>query len=71
MNIGDLKKLIADMDDEIIIVHPGNDHSMRIIDCSVGTVLQESRYKYTEDFGEVDTPEAMYGKRIPALICGE
>jgi hypothetical protein len=68
MTVGDLKKLIQDVPDNVPILVPGEDHSLREVDPQVGTALKESRYSWTEDFGEEYTPEATCGKRTVALI---
>lgn len=69
MNVGQLRKVIADLSDDTIILRSGQDHSQFTPRISAGTTLFDSESRtYTEDFGEQYSPEAEYGKRITALI---
>lgn len=70
MNIRQLKDLIENMDDSICIFREYADHNMIKCDIGLGTVIEESKNHYMEDFGEELTPESIYGKRIKALIIG-
>lgn len=68
MNVGELKKLIDGVGDDVLILMSGSDHSLREAGATYSTVLQEGRRKFMEDYGEEMTPEAEYGKRIHALL---
>ena len=69
MKVSDLKKLIATAPEDAVLVVPAPDHSMRPAMAGIGTVLFDRKsYLWTQDYGEDSTPEADYGKRIPALI---
>lgn len=62
--VGQLKTLIADVDDATLIMQEGSDHSLVPISLGFGTALQESRNRWTDDHGEAVTP----GKRITVLL---
>jgi len=70
VKVGNLKKLIQSLPDDMEIVSPGRDHSYDEIDCVVVSALKDKYRNYTEDYGEEATPEAQYGKRVNVLCCG-
>lgn len=69
MKAKDLKKILATVDDDAVLVRAAGDHSY----CECGLHLATGLYDgyedaWTEDHGESITPEADYGKRLPVLI---
>lgn len=56
-------------DPKTVILVPGDDHSYRHCRAVVCTCLYDkSNGRINEDHGEDVTPEANYGKRLPAII---
>lgn len=70
MKVGDLRKLIEGVPDDACVVVPAPDHSYREAHCQLTTGLRAGRSEWTEDHGELVTPEAEYGKRLPILLIG-
>jgi hypothetical protein len=68
MTLGQFLDKAKDFPREAILVTPGSDHSYRLAEADSTTALQEGRNEYTEDFGEEDTPEAEYSKRVPVIV---
>jgi hypothetical protein len=69
MNVGQLKKLLLSLPDDLKLVMPGYDHSYREADASVGTAMLTPDRVYTEDHGDEYTPEGEdFGKRVKVLI---
>ena len=69
MNIGQLKKLIANVSDEVKILVPAWDHSFRLADITVSSALfDKDPNVWSEDYGETMTPEKEYGKRLVVLV---
>lgn len=68
MTVRELRKLLETAPDDAPVLAPGPDHSYRAVEVHLGTALLEAREQWTEDHGEETTPEAEYGKRIPAVI---
>lgn len=56
------------MEGGAIVVIPSMDHKYRDAYAIAGSVLKDEYGEYNEDHGEQFTPEAEYGKRIPAVI---
>ncbi len=56
------------MNPDAVFVIEGSDHSYRLADMQETTALRdEETGTFTQDFGEQDTPEAEYGKRVPIV----
>lgn len=70
MTVGELRRLIGKMPDNVPILKAGMDHSYRIVNAWDSTALRDKRGEWTEDHGEKLTPEKEYGKRLRALIIG-
>ncbi len=68
MTVGELKKLISEVPDEVKILNPSTDHSLVEVDLVLSTALKSDEWNYTEDYGEEMTPEKDYGKRVQALV---
>lgn len=68
MKAKDIRALLEGVDDDAVLVQPDGDHGYRETSIAVGTALQETRTKWTEDHGEAVTPEAQFGKRVQVLI---
>lgn len=68
MNVGQLKKLIADLPDDVKVVVPFEDHNYREPRAEVTTALHHRRDGWTEDHGEEYTPERQYGKRQKVVL---
>lgn len=70
--IKELRDIIDGLKNDTIVLVPSHDHSYRFPAVEVTTVITENYAYglYTEDFGEKYTPEAEYGKRVPAVIIG-
>jgi hypothetical protein len=68
MTAGELKKILINVSDDVIILMEASDHSFVKADINVGTALFSPRNNmYTEDWGdEHNLPE--HGHRIPAII---
>lgn len=69
MNVGELKKKLEKVPDNVILVVPGNDHSYRECEVILTTGLYNNMYgEWIEDFGEEYTPEYEYGTRYQILL---
>lgn len=68
--VKDLRNLINGINDEAVVIISSGDHNYRFAYAKISTALEENyNYgEYTEDHGETYTPEAEYGKRVPAVI---
>ena len=64
---GKLKKLLENVSDDTPVLIPGNNHDYYDAYGEITTALK-LKHEWTEDFGELDTPEAVYGKRTPVLV---
>ena len=62
-----LKEIINKLDDNIILVKHGDDHSYIYAYVNLGTALFNSD-EITEDYCEEYTPEKEFGKRKEVLI---
>lgn len=67
ITIAKLREIIADAPETAFLVVPSHDHSYRPASVEVGTALFHPQC-ISEDFGEDQTPEEEYGKRLPVLI---
>lgn len=67
-NVGELRRLIECLHDEMPLVRPAHDHEYRTAHAEVTTGLRDRSGAWTEDHGEDVTPEATWGKRIPVLL---
>jgi hypothetical protein len=67
LRVGQLKKLVENLDDRTLVVVPGEDHSYRTTRANVTTALADDD-SLSEDYGEDVTPEEEYGKRITVLL---
>ena len=68
MNVKELKAIIENLPDEILVLTLGSDHSYRKVSAESTTALQEGRNAWTEDYGEEITPEKEYGKRLQVVV---
>jgi hypothetical protein len=74
MNVGELKKVLGGVADDVSVVMDSDDHSYRETSALVSTALLQKRTKldrweiWTEDYGENETPEATFGKRVPVVV---
>lgn len=68
MNVAQLRELLKELPDNARVVTGAPDHSYREARCEAGTALYDRRSGWSEDYGEEQTPEAEFGKRLPVLI---
>lgn len=70
--VKELRNILSGADDEAVVIISSGDHGYRFAYAEVSTALEENYAYgiYTEDHGETYTPEAEYGKRVPAVIIG-
>lgn len=68
MNVGELKKTLENVPDDVPVLTSGRDHSYREVSALVGSALLEDGGTWTEDYGEEMTPEADFGRRLQAVI---
>ena len=69
MNVGELKEFLKAVSDDTIILTSDYDHNYRNVSIHISTVLEVKKDRiWCEDFGEDQTPEEEYGKRIVAVI---
>lgn len=67
ITVGELRDLIKGMDDETVVLVPGDDHSYRRADASVGTAGYSKKFQmYFEWYGEENAGETEVP--VPALI---
>lgn len=71
MNVGQLKKFLADIPDKVRVVVPGPDHSYDEPCVKTSSALFHPEFGWTEDHGEKLTPEREWGKRQEVVILGE
>lgn len=64
MTVGELRELIAGVDDNIQIFTPDFDHSMRDIVADLWFVDKEDHYHYSEYYSDDD----LIGEKVRALI---
>lgn len=67
MNIGELKELIADMNDETEIVRPGPDHSFPSARLYKHTVIDEGAKNYTDDVRQFNPNQP--GSPVEVLVA--
>jgi hypothetical protein len=68
MTIKQLRDLISTLPDDAKVVTSSFDHGYREVRFKFGTALRDKAGNWTEDYGEEDTPEAEFGKRVPVLL---
>lgn len=68
MKVRDLLKVLYGADLDAVVLTPTHDHGYCEAAVSIGSALEEARGVWTEDHGEEVTPEAQYGRRVPAVI---
>lgn len=67
--VGELKNLLEDVDDDVAIVVPSQDHGYTPARAYVSTGLFDRKYRsWTEDHGENATPESEFGERRYILL---
>ena len=67
MNVGKLKKLLENVPDNTVVLIPGIDHDYYEASGEFTTALKNNR-TWNEDWGDNNTPEIEYGKRLPAFV---
>lgn len=67
MRASSLKKLLATVSDDALIVLPSADHTYRKAQAQRTTALVDPMV-ISEDLGEDITPEAEYGQRVEVLV---
>lgn len=67
LTVKKLREILSEMEDNAVVLIPSDDHGYRDAYAIAGSALK-NQYGYDEDHGEQFTPEAEYGKRIPAVI---
>lgn len=70
MKVKELKELIKNLDDEMVILTPYSDHSYRKVQVGVETVVLENRYHYSEYWEGQDEVYRKPFKVLKALIFG-
>ncbi len=70
MKVRDLKKLLETAPDDAVVVVSSHDHSYREARCDLTTGLKDGHNRWTEDYGEEDTPQSEYGRGLPILLVG-
>lgn len=67
MNVKQLKQMIANLPDETPVLLEDRDHSYRsATGTHISTLCKHGRFSH--DFGEALTPEAVHGTRRSALL---
>jgi len=68
MTVRELLERLNSLNPDARVLLPAADHSYRDAAVQVGTALYSRRLGWTEDFGEEDTPESEYGRRLDVVI---
>lgn len=69
LTAGKLKKMIADIPDNTILLKEGMDHTYDLVSVKFITALFDSQEEIiNEDFGEEVTPQSKYGKRKEVIL---
>ena len=69
MTVGQLRELIENLDDELPVLVPARDHSLRDCTALLGTALYSEDTGWTQDFGEQHTPSGgEWGNRTDVVI---
>ena len=68
MKVRDLQILLANAAPDTEVLIEDGDHGYRRADFTVTTALRAPDGDWTEDHGEKLTPEAEYGRRLPAVV---
>jgi hypothetical protein len=68
MRVGKLKALIANLDDDMPILVPCDDHEYCEAGCEISTALNFKGRRYNEDHGDEVTPSEFWGERVQVLI---
>lgn len=69
MTVGQLKERLKDIPDHAHIVVPRPDHSYDFAAVRFETGLfDKDSQTWSEDYGEAQTPEADYGRRLPIIV---
>ena len=71
MTVGDLRKAIDGLGDDVPVLVPGLDHSYRPARGRSGTAIFEKEWGWSEDFGDMNPTEITEAMRKQALIIGE
>jgi hypothetical protein len=67
MKACELLRLLQDAPPGALVVVHGCDHNYLPAGAEITTALR-GKWGISEDYGEDDTPEAEYGKRIPVVL---
>lgn len=70
LTVKKLRSILSEAQEDAVVLISNNDHGYRYVYAEIGTALAENlNYgEFTEDHGEQYTPEAEFGKRVPAVI---
>lgn len=68
LTVRELKEIINELEDNVVVLISDHDHGYRTANVEASTALEEEKNRYTEDHGEQYTPEADFGKRVPAVL---
>lgn len=68
LTVKQLKKYLQTLDDDAVLVRDRGDHSFVPINLTYHSVLQDTKFSYTEDYGEDMTPIRDYIARVNALV---
>lgn len=66
--VGALRKALEKLPDDTPVITPGGDHSYYLTSGHATTALVNRNGEWTEDYGEEDTPEAEFGKRVKVFV---
>lgn len=68
MKVGDLKKVLRGLPDDIEVLVPGEEHSYRETEAMVTTALRNGSSGWAEDHRETLTSESKYVKRVSVVV---
>jgi hypothetical protein len=68
MKVGQLRKLLENLPDDVSVLVPGHDHSYYEAHCKIGNALFDRKMGWTEDH---ESPDKQWGTRLKVIIVGE
>jgi hypothetical protein len=69
MKLSKFRELTENLSGNTEILTPSRDHSYREVCFDITTVLyRKELHIWSEDYGEEDTPEKKYGKRMEVIV---
>lgn len=66
LTVGELRKKLEGVPDDVRVLHPGSDHSYRETQAIDTTALYVGGHQWTEDHGRI--PGRDFGKRLRVIV---